>query len=351
MKLCFWYGAVALLLAGPVRAQSLAGEWQGVEAEPGETEFWPAVLRVQAGKGAAVLAVLYEEVGGDAETTSTFQLDGRRTATGLQLRHARLLDETRPHNRGYWCRGAITFTYDATQEKLTGHATYLPRGECTTGTFTFYRVRLKSAATVLAGARSTLRVSGRDVRWFADAGLTQPVATGNTYPTRLRKATTFYLTQGFYPTAQSPVVALTINVSGKANTLPPTKPLVATVRRPAPAATMPKPAPAPLALPTVLFRVGTAELLPEANPALNQLAAALQARPALRLRIAGHTDNVGESGKNQLLSEQRAAAVKAYLTQAGVADNRLITIGYGDSRPLFPAPDARNRRVEVQAVP
>lgn len=355
MKLRFWYAAAALVLAGPVRAQSLAGEWQGVEAEPGESEFWPAVLRVQAGKGSAVLGVLYEEVGGDPATTSTFQLTGTRTATGLQLSHVRMLDETRPHGSGYWCRGAITFTYDASQEKLTGHANYLPQGDCTTGTFTFYRVRLKSAATVQAGALSTLRVSGRDVRWFADAERTQPIATGNAYPTRLRKTTTFYLTQGFYPTAQSPVAVITINVSGSAKALPPAKAPVAARSQPAPAATPPSPprapAPAPLVLPTVLFRVATAELLPEANPALDQLAAALKARPALRLRIAGHTDKVGESDKNQLLSEQRAAAVKAYLVKAGIADNRLVTTGYGDARPLFAAPDARNRRVEVQEVP
>ncbi|RZK52278.1 MAG: hypothetical protein EOO59_13885, partial [Hymenobacter sp.] len=260
MKIRFWGGAVALLLAGPVRAQSLAGEWQGVEAEPGDTEFWPAVLRVQAGKDAAVLGVLYEEVGGDPETTSTFQLHGTRTATGLRLSHVRLLDETRPHGRGYWCRGNITFTYDASQEKLIGHATYLPQGDCTTGTFTFYRVRLKSAATVPAGALSTLRVSGRDVRWFADAELTQPVATGNTYPTRLRKTTTFYLKQGYYPTAQSSVVAITINVSGAAKAVAPAQPPAAARPRLAPTVAAPLPsAPtlAPIVLPTVLFRVGS----------------------------------------------------------------------------------------------
>ena len=340
MKLRFWCGAVALLLAGPGRAQSLSGEWQGVEAEPGETEFWPAVLRLQAGK-AAVLGVLYEEVGGDPATTSTFQLTGTRTATGLRLSHARLLDETRPSDGGYWCRGSIAFTYDPRLEKLTGHATYRPVGNCSTGTFTLYRVRLKSAAVVPAGVSTTLRVSGRDVRWFADAGLTQPVATGNTYRTKLLKTKTFYLTQGFYASAQRPVVAIVVKTNGAAKARPAPLPLAA-----APAA--PRPAARPLVLPTVLFRVGTAELLPEGNPALDQLAAALRARPALRLRIAGHTDRVGESDKNQLLSEQRAAAVKAYLVAAGARADQLTTIGYGDSRPLYVAPDERNRRVEVQ---
>ncbi|WP_152981535.1 OmpA family protein, partial [Hymenobacter sp. AT01-02] len=92
---------------------------------------------------------------------------------------------------------------------------------------------------------------------------------------------------------------------------------------------------------------GKADLLPESRPALNQLATELMARPTLKLRIAGHTDRVGEPEKNQVLSEQRAEAVKAYLVKAGIAAERISTIGYGDSRPLYPSPDVRNRRVEV----
>ena len=87
-----------------------------------------------------------------------------------------------------------------------------------------------------------------------------------------------------------------------------------------------------------------------AAQALYQLATELKARPTLRLRIAGYTDKIGEPDKNQLLSEQRAEAVKAYLVKAGIAPERLSTIGYGDSRPLHPSPDARNRRVEVEEI-
>ncbi|QKG52119.1 OmpA family protein [Hymenobacter sp. BRD67] len=254
-------------------------------------------------------------------------------------------------------RGAISFSYDATEEKLTGHATYRPMLDCDTGEFTFYRIKLKSAATVPAGALSSLRVSGRSVRWFADAELKHPLATGNTYRTRLSKTTTFYLTQGFYPTAESPVVPITIRVAGKAAAPHPTfKPAPVPPAPARPDTVRPRPAapalvaPAPVVLPTVLFKLATAELLPEAAPALDQLAAELKARPTLRLRIAGHTDRVGEPQKNQLLSEQRAAAVKDYLVKAGVAAERISTVGYGDARPLYPSPDARNRRVEVEEV-
>ncbi len=353
MKRSFWYGIGALLLAGPGQAQSLSGVWQGVESETGAKGYWPAVLRVQAGKGKDVLGVLYQELGGQPGISVTFQMQGTRTAGGLQLEHVRKLEETGRTQFSYWCDGAIAFSYDAAAEKLTGHATYRPVGSCDVGTFTLYRIRLKSAATVAAGSESTVRVSGRNVLWYADADLKKPVATGNAYRTRLAATTTFYLTQGYYPTSQGAVVPITIKVAGAA---PPARPAPG-VPVPAPrdtvrpaAAAIPLLSAGPVVLPTVLFRVGRPELLPEASPALDQLAAELKARPTVRVRVAGHADRVGEPDKNQVLSEQRAEAVKASLVKAGVAAERIGTVGYGDTRPLYASPDARNRRVEVEVL-
>jgi outer membrane protein OmpA-like peptidoglycan-associated protein len=369
-----FYWLPALLLAGPAGAQSLAGVWQGVEDEQDKSRFCPTVLRVQQRAGADLFGVLYQEDGNYPAASVTFQMEGLATPAGLRLVHARKLTETGRSATRYWCAGAILFTYDASQEKLTGRADYEHYGKCDTGEFSLYRIKLKSAATVSPKVLTTLRVSGRQVRWYADADLKQLVATGNTFPTRLAKTTTFYLKQGYFATAESPVVPITVRVSGTApapppparpaapaspDSLRPTAVVPAPAPVPTPPAAVPAPAtpalpelgPAPVVLPTVLFKVGTAELLPAARPALDQLAAALQARPALRLRVAGHTDRVGESGKNQRLSEQRAEVVKAYLVQAGVAAERLSPVGYGDTRPLYPSPDARNRRVEVQELP
>lgn len=370
-----WLAAVPLLLPAPARAQSastsLAGIWQGVETDPDEPgKTWPTLLRVQNGKGNSLFGVLYEEVGGRPYVTVTFQVQASRTAEGLRLDQVRKLNETGRTPGSYWCEGAITFSYDAKEEKLTGRAAYDPVGDCNHGNFTLYRVRLKSAATVPAGT-TTLRVSGREVRWYADADLKQPVASGNEYRTKLSKTTTFYITQGYYATRESAAVPITIKVAGAAPAAPrptspppvpaptpePALPPLDTARR-APASTPgPAPTPAPpivtekpAVLPTVLFKLGTAELLADGLPALNQLAAELRQRPTLRLQIAGHTDRLGEPDKNQLLSEQRAEAVKAYLVKAGIEATRLTTIGYGDTRPLHPSPDARNRRVEVAEV-
>jgi outer membrane protein OmpA-like peptidoglycan-associated protein len=358
MKSCFWYAIGALLLAAPAHAQTsaqaLAGIWQGVESDkdkPGE--YWPAELRLQKSQGAELFGILYQELGGRPSTSVTFQMRGRSVAPGLRLEHGPKLDETGRTLRSYWCDGFITFTYDPALEKLTGHATYRPQGDCSVGTFIFYRVRLKSAATVPAGVESTLRVSGHKVLWYADAELQQPVNAGNTFRTTLNKTTTFYITQAYYPTKESATVPITIKVTGTRPKTPapapPTPPAAPPdTARPAPAA--PLISTTPVVLPTVLFKVGKPELLPESGPALDQLAAELKSRPTLQIRVSGHADKVGEPDKNQVLSEQRAEAVKTYLVKAGIAPERIRTIGYGDSRPLHPSPDVRNRRVEVEEV-
>lgn len=327
------------MLAGSARAQSLSGEWQGVELHLPKANYWPAQLTLKAGPGRALTGVLYQEVGDYPAATGTFEMRGTRTAAGLELEYARVLAETEM-NGGTWCLGTVAFTYDAAQEKLTGRSVFRPvaGGDCSTSSFELFRVRLLSAGAVPVAVPSTLRVSGRRVQWFADAALQRPLASGNRYRTVLTKTTTFYLTQDFYPTARRRAVPVTVRV-------------VARRPRARPAAPLPALGPQPLVLPTVLFRLGTAELLPEAFPALNKVAAQLRARPRLRLRVAGHTDRIGPAGSNLLLSEQRAQAVRTFLVQAGIAPARLDAVGYGDTHLLYPAPDARNRRVAIEAVP
>ena len=69
-----------------------------------------------------------------------------------------------------------------------------------------------------------------------------------------------------------------------------------------------------------------------------------------KLSINGHTDNVGNAEKNQKLSEDRAAAVKAYLESKGVDASRLTSAGFGQDQPVADnktkAGRAKNRRVE-----
>lgn len=73
--------------------------------------------------------------------------------------------------------------------------------------------------------------------------------------------------------------------------------------------------------------------------------------PAARIVVDGHTDNVGGDADNQRLSEARAQAVVAWLTQHGVAASRLTAHGFGKTQPAYPndtpANRAKNRRIQI----
>jgi outer membrane protein OmpA-like peptidoglycan-associated protein len=107
-----------------------------------------------------------------------------------------------------------------------------------------------------------------------------------------------------------------------------------------------------VALHNILFDTGKATLKPESESALAVVRELLKNDPALKLEIQGHTDNVGQPAANLKLSQDRAAAVKAYLVQnGGVAPGRLTTAGLGDTKPIATNQTddgrAQNRRVEL----
>lgn len=102
----------------------------------------------------------------------------------------------------------------------------------------------------------------------------------------------------------------------------------------------------------IYFATGKYVLLSRSFKGLNEVATILKETPALRLVIDGHTDNVGSDASNQTLSDNRAAAVKAYLVKQGIDESRLISTGYGESKPIADNTTAagrqKNRRVEMK---
>jgi OOP family OmpA-OmpF porin len=83
---------------------------------------------------------------------------------------------------------------------------------------------------------------------------------------------------------------------------------------------------------------------------LNKLATLLITKRSYSLKISGHTDDVGSEKSNQILSANRANAVKTYLVKKGVLKNRIEARGYGESQPIAENTTEegrqRNRRVE-----
>ena len=106
-----------------------------------------------------------------------------------------------------------------------------------------------------------------------------------------------------------------------------------------------------VALYGVLFDFNKSTLQPSSDAALQPAASLMAADKALKLEIQGHTDNVGNDAYNQTLSEARAKAVATWLTQHGVAADRLTAKGYGKTKPVADNGSdegrAKNRRVEI----
>ena len=84
----------------------------------------------------------------------------------------------------------------------------------------------------------------------------------------------------------------------------------------------------------------------ETDDLLTQLADILQKNARItKVRIEGHTDNVGTAKHNQWLSQERAESVARWLAQHDIDRDRIVTVGYGDTRPLVDNSTRENRRM------
>ena len=102
------------------------------------------------------------------------------------------------------------------------------------------------------------------------------------------------------------------------------------------------------------FDTGKATLQSDAGPLLDDIATALKNFPDWSLRIVGHTDASGDAQANERLSQERADAIMAALVERGVAAERLMASGAGQSKPIAGNDNdegrALNRRVELMRV-
>jgi len=104
----------------------------------------------------------------------------------------------------------------------------------------------------------------------------------------------------------------------------------------------------------VLFVKGSFYLNNAYHGNLNNLVAYMNANPGLKIGVVGHADTDGEDDVNNKLSEARAAVVCKYLTDNGIAQDRLVVSFRGKSETKYPGKtlevDAANRRVSFRII-
>ena len=105
----------------------------------------------------------------------------------------------------------------------------------------------------------------------------------------------------------------------------------------------------------LLFDFNKANIKPEHGQKINRLAKQLNKYDLHKLKIVGHTDDIGHPEYNQKLSEERAQSVASIFVQQGFKQNDLTVLGRGSSQPFVPNTSdenrANNRRVAVIIIP
>ncbi len=111
---------------------------------------------------------------------------------------------------------------------------------------------------------------------------------------------------------------------------------------------------ASIVLKNIFFQTKQFSLQPSSMGELDKLVALMMENPKLRIQISGHTDNVGKKEDNLALSLNRAKSVAAYLTGKGIEAARIISKGFGDSKPVASNDTEQgkslNRRTELNVV-
>lgn len=102
----------------------------------------------------------------------------------------------------------------------------------------------------------------------------------------------------------------------------------------------------------IFFEFGKAALQPQSFFELDRMIAVMNKNPNMVIEVQGHTDNVGSDENNLRLSQQRADAVRDYFVKKNIPQERVQSVGYGESKPIASNAttegQAKNRRVEFE---
>ena len=105
----------------------------------------------------------------------------------------------------------------------------------------------------------------------------------------------------------------------------------------------------------ITFKTDSYDINASFYDVLNSVVLVLKEYEKTMINVSGHTDSTGSDAYNQTLSENRAASVGQYLISQGIVSMRIMTQGFGKTRPIanndIPEGRQQNRRVELEIVP
>lgn len=105
----------------------------------------------------------------------------------------------------------------------------------------------------------------------------------------------------------------------------------------------------------ITFAVDQSSLMPSLKPILVDVTKVLEKYQQTIVYVKGHTDSTGSEQYNYQLSERRALSVSEFMNSQGLSPERMIVVGFGETRPISTNETtegrAQNRRVEIHLEP
>ncbi|HVG41320.1 MAG TPA: OmpA family protein [Chitinophagaceae bacterium] len=95
----------------------------------------------------------------------------------------------------------------------------------------------------------------------------------------------------------------------------------------------------------VFFDFDKWDLRPESYRELDRVVTLLQENPSIEIEMSAHTDSYGADNYNFKLSDNRARSVKEYILSKGIASSRIISQGYGETKPVAINDTDENRQL------
>ena len=189
--------------------QDISGIWQGVQKEDGTVRYWPySFALTQSG---SQISGYSRQVAGGTNAYSRQQIEGTFVNNILKFDETKFLDQINPPG-GYWClANGVELKYDPIEEKLSGTYQADNCGDSGPGSFEMYRLVFKSPNNYCNGRPINLKVTGNDIRWYADINKQKLLNRGNEFSPNITQTTTFYVTQTLYNT-ESPALPVEIKV-------------------------------------------------------------------------------------------------------------------------------------------
>ena len=109
-----------------------------------------------------------------------------------------------------------------------------------------------------------------------------------------------------------------------------------------------------LTLKDIYFESNSSDLFESSFEELDRVIKLMKSYPSMKIEIAAHTDDIGAAAYNVRLSKERANSVINYITSNNIDEERLISEGYGESKPVVSNDSeenrAKNRRVELKIL-